>query len=160
MAGQTLATEVSVQRKREAARPRRLPRRQPEGSPRRTRHGPHSTRQQHRPQRPQKGTKGSPHGSGGRRHLRVPRPGMAHAGQTRVWSDIHATNVMARLERDVFPWLGNTPIRELTVPEMLRVLRRIEERVANETAHRVQGNCAQVFCYAIASWPTATSCST
>ena len=74
-----------------------------------------------------------------------------HAGQTRVWSDIHATNVMARLERDVFPWLGNTPIRELTVPEMLRVLRRIEERGANETAHRVQGNCAQVFRYAIAS---------
>ena len=74
-----------------------------------------------------------------------------HAGKSRAWSAIHAKNVMSRLERNVFPWIGKRAIRELTVPQILKLLRRIEERGAHETAHRVQGNCSEVYRYAIAA---------
>ena len=74
-----------------------------------------------------------------------------HQGRSRVWSESHASNVMGRLERDVFPWLSNRPISEITVPELLKVLRRIEDRGAHETAHRVLGNCGEIFRYAVQS---------
>ena len=74
-----------------------------------------------------------------------------HAGKSRVWSAIHAKNVLARLEGNIFPWIGKRPITEITLTELLQVLRRIEERGAYETAHRVHGNCSEVFSYAIAS---------
>lgn len=66
-----------------------------------------------------------------------------------VWEPAHADRIIRRLERDIFPWLGVRPIGEITAPELLTVLRRIEERGAIETAHRARQNCGQVFRYAI-----------
>ena len=43
-----------------------------------------------------------------------------HQGRSRAWSESHASNIMGRLERDVIPWLGNRPISEITVPELLK----------------------------------------
>lgn len=74
-----------------------------------------------------------------------------HQGRARLWSESHANNIIGRLGRDVFPWLGNRPVTEITVPELLKVLRRIEERGAHETAHRVLGNCGEIFRYAVQS---------
>jgi integrase len=51
----------------------------------------------------------------------------------------------------VNPWIGNRPISEIDAPEMLRLLRRIEERGAHETAHRTKQRCGQIFRYAIAT---------
>lgn len=59
--------------------------------------------------------------------------------------------VIARLERNVFPWLGSRQIKEITAPELLQVLKRIEERGATETAHRVRSVCGQIFRYGIAT---------
>lgn len=67
------------------------------------------------------------------------------------WASSHADKIIRRLERDVFPWLGRRPIAEITAPELLTVLRRIESRGAVETAHRAQQNCGQIFRYAIAT---------
>jgi integrase len=67
------------------------------------------------------------------------------------WATKHASNVIARFERDIFPWLGKRPITAITPPELLTMLRRIEERGAVETAHRSLGSCGQVFRYAVAS---------
>ena len=61
----------------------------------------------------------------------------------------HADKVIGRLEKDVFPWLGSRPIAEITPPEMLATLQRVEKRGAKETAHRLRGICGQVFGYAI-----------
>ena len=58
---------------------------------------------------------------------------------------------MRRLERDVFPWIGNRPIGDIHAPEILTVLRRVEARGAGETAHRALSNCGQVFRYAVAT---------
>lgn len=67
------------------------------------------------------------------------------------WSAEHADRIIRRFERDVFPWLGARPIGEITGPELLTALRRVENRGVVETAHRVMQNCSQVFRYAVAT---------
>lgn len=67
------------------------------------------------------------------------------------WAKDHANRTIRRFERDIFPWLGGRPIAEITAPELLVVIRRIEKRGALETAHRALANCGQVFRYAIAT---------
>lgn len=67
------------------------------------------------------------------------------------WVAAHGDRIIRRLERDIFPELGNRPISEITPPELLQVVRRIEARGALETAHRAMSNCGQVFRYAVAT---------
>jgi integrase len=67
------------------------------------------------------------------------------------WAPSHGERIIRRLERDIFPYIGARPISEINAPELLRVLRRIEERGALETAHRALQNCSQVFRYAVAT---------
>jgi len=67
------------------------------------------------------------------------------------WSADHGDRIIRRLERDIFPWLGGKPIAEISAPQLLDVIRRIEQRGALETAHRGLGNCGQVFRYAVAT---------
>jgi hypothetical protein len=67
------------------------------------------------------------------------------------WSANHADRIIRRLERDIFPWIGGKPIADVTPPQLLEVIRRIEERGALETAHRALGNCGQVLRYAVAT---------
>ena len=68
-----------------------------------------------------------------------------------TWTPSHGDRILRRLERDIFPWIGKRPIGEIKAPELLTVLRRIEERGAVETAHRASQNCGQVFRYAVAT---------
>lgn len=58
---------------------------------------------------------------------------------------------LARLEKDVFPWLGRQPITEITAPDVLAVLRRIDARGARYTAHKAKSEISQCFRYAIAT---------
>lgn len=74
-----------------------------------------------------------------------------HAKHAPNWAASHGDKVIRRLELDVFPWLGSRPINEITAPELLTVLRRIESRGALDTAHRAHQNCGQVFRYAVAT---------
>lgn len=66
------------------------------------------------------------------------------------WAPSHGSKVIRRLERDVFPWIGSRPIASIKPPELLQILKRVEQRGAIETTHRVQQNCGQVFRYAVA----------
>jgi len=74
-----------------------------------------------------------------------------HAKHLPTWTEKHAETIIRRLELNVFPWLGGKPIADITAPQLLQVIRRIEERGALETAHRVLGCCGQVFRYAVAT---------
>lgn len=65
------------------------------------------------------------------------------------WADSHADKIMARLERDIFPWLGKRPIAEVAAVEVLTTLKRISDRGAKDTAKRAQQDCGGVFRYAI-----------
>jgi integrase len=67
------------------------------------------------------------------------------------WGDDHRQRIIRRLERDIFPWIGKNPVDGVTVPELLKVLQRIESRGALETAHRALGDCGEIFRYAIAT---------
>ncbi len=68
-----------------------------------------------------------------------------------TWASNHGARIIRRFERDIFPWIGGKPIAEITAPELLSVIRRIENRGALETAHRALSNCGQVFRYAVAT---------
>lgn len=74
-----------------------------------------------------------------------------YAKMAPTWAASHGDKVIRRLERDVFPWLGGVPVADVTAPELLAVLRRIERRGTVETAHRALQNTGQVFRYAIAT---------
>lgn len=67
------------------------------------------------------------------------------------WASSHTSKIVARLERDVFPWIGGRPVAEITAPELLATVRRIESRGALESAHRALANCGQVLRYAVAT---------
>jgi len=56
-----------------------------------------------------------------------------------------------RLESLVFPWIGTRPVSEITPPELLEVLRRVESQGKLETAQRLKQRCGQIFRYAIAT---------
>ena len=73
------------------------------------------------------------------------------AKQSLTWSPNHVGRLIRRLERNIFPWIGGQPIADVTAPELLDALRRIESRGAVATAIRALGNCSQVFGYAIAT---------
>ena len=67
------------------------------------------------------------------------------------WAEGHKRSILQRLERDIFPWLGSKPIAEISAPQLLASLRRVEARGALETAHRELGYCGQIFRYAVAT---------
>ena len=74
-----------------------------------------------------------------------------HSKFSITWSDNHAQRILTRLEKDVFPWLGEKPVNAIKAPDILMVLRRVESRGALETAHRIRTVCGQVFRYAVAT---------
>jgi hypothetical protein len=71
--------------------------------------------------------------------------------QSHRWTERHANKVMSSLERNIFPALGTRPIADVEAPELLDVLRVIENRGALVTAHEILQRCGAVFRYAIAS---------
>lgn len=68
-----------------------------------------------------------------------------------TWSENYAAKTLSIFENNVSPWMGLKNINEITVPEILATLRRVESRGTLETAHRINQLCGQVFRYAIAT---------
>ena len=66
-----------------------------------------------------------------------------------AWSASHCATVMSRLERDIFPVIGNRPIAELKRTEIISLLKGIEARGKIETAKRIKIYCGQIFRYAL-----------
>jgi integrase len=54
-----------------------------------------------------------------------------------------------RLETHLYPKIGNDPIGEIDVAELLRVLRGIEDQGRHETAHRCRALAGRIFRYAM-----------
>jgi len=74
-----------------------------------------------------------------------------HAVKRNGWSEQYASRWIERMEKDLFPWIGGLPIKEITAPLLLQTLRRIEGRGAHETAHTLRQTAGQVFRYAVAT---------
>lgn len=63
----------------------------------------------------------------------------------------HAKRVWSRLERDVFPLLGDMLLQDITPPDVLKVIRRIEDRGALDISRRAKQSIGQIFQFSIAS---------
>jgi integrase len=65
------------------------------------------------------------------------------------WTGSHRDRVVGSLEADVFPALGDVPVKEISPPMVLDVIRSVEARGALEVASRVLQRISAVFRYAI-----------
>ncbi len=68
--------------------------------------------------------------------------------QLPTWAPATAKKRLALLENDLFPWMGNRQIDELTSRDLLTGLQRIENRGAKDTAHNARQVLSQIFRYA------------
>jgi integrase len=66
------------------------------------------------------------------------------------WAAIHASNIKAGLERDVFPQMGDTPVSKVTSKMVMAILEPIEARDAVDRAHRLRQHLSAIFQFAIA----------
>ena len=71
--------------------------------------------------------------------------------QKPIWAENHWSKVERMMERDLFPYLGTRPLNEITPPELLAVLRKIESRGALESAKRTKQIAGQIFRYGVAT---------
>ncbi len=55
------------------------------------------------------------------------------------------------LETFAFPAIGRRPVSEITAPEVLEIVRKVEARGTHETAHRLLQRLGAVFGYAVAT---------
>ncbi|MFN3388489.1 MAG: tyrosine-type recombinase/integrase, partial [Allosphingosinicella sp.] len=68
-----------------------------------------------------------------------------HAHRRGGWSDVHAEDVLASLERDVFPAIGALAPDDIKSPKILELLRVVEARGAIETARRLKQRISGIF---------------
>lgn len=71
--------------------------------------------------------------------------------QKPIWSESHWTKVERMMTKDLFPYLGTRSLKEITPPELLAVLRKIEDRGALESAKRTKQIAGQIFRYGVAT---------
>ncbi len=71
--------------------------------------------------------------------------------QKTIWVESHTKDVKRRLEKDIYPRIGQLPISQIKSIQVLEVVRIIEKRKKTDLSHRVLGVCSQVFRYAVAS---------
>lgn len=64
--------------------------------------------------------------------------------------DSYSSRILARLEDDIFPQIGQLHIDQIEPPTLLRAIRTIEDRGAIELAKRVKNYCGEIFRFAIA----------
>ncbi|WP_252179703.1 site-specific integrase [Endozoicomonas sp. 4G] len=69
-------------------------------------------------------------------------------------SESHKSRSLRMLRKELFPHIGRRPISDISPPELLMLLRRIENRGVVDTAHRAKQTAGQVFKYAIATGRT------
>lgn len=63
------------------------------------------------------------------------------------WSPTHAEDVLASLERDVFPELGQRAAGSITPPQLLAAIEAIAHRGCRTSAHRVRQRLAEIFAF-------------
>jgi integrase len=64
-------------------------------------------------------------------------------------SQSHQDRLLRRFELYLFPWVGSKPITEITAPQVLESIKRVQNQNKLETAHRVLQAAGQVFRYAV-----------
>ncbi|MFV8799748.1 tyrosine-type recombinase/integrase [Yersinia enterocolitica] len=65
------------------------------------------------------------------------------------WSESYRLEMMSTFERDVFPYIGYRPIKEIKPLKLMAVLSKLEKRGATEKMRKVRQRCGEVWKYAI-----------
>lgn len=79
-----------------------------------------------------------------------------YSDQKARWTAVHSTDVLNSLERDVFPDLGRLPLETINAPIILAILKKVQERGAVETAHRLRQRISAIFAYGVAGGRAAS----
>lgn len=72
-----------------------------------------------------------------------------YSKQKASWSEGYAKRTRQRLDKDIVPVLGKTPINSVTVKKVMFMLSQVESRGAVDMAHRLRGILDMIFRYAI-----------
>lgn len=75
------------------------------------------------------------------------------------WTPGYAARTGRYLELDIYPRLGKRPITDIRPRELLLALRKIQDRGALDTAHRVKQICGRVLRYAVATGRADRDCT-
>ncbi len=75
----------------------------------------------------------------------------------RAWHDArvsaleprHAARILSRLERDVFPVLGQRDLQQISAADILEMLRAVEARGALDVSRRLRQHVSQIYLFAI-----------
>jgi hypothetical protein len=74
-----------------------------------------------------------------------------HGHKKDDWTEDHAATIMTRMEKDIFPWIGDTPLTSVTAKDIKGVVDRVKSRGTIEAARRLLTIISQVFTYAIST---------
>jgi integrase len=77
-----------------------------------------------------------------REWFEVKKTGKKESYTSRIWG---------RVEKELFPFFAKRPVGEISFPELLEVLRKVESRGTVETVHRCLQYGGQIFRYTIAT---------
>jgi integrase len=69
--------------------------------------------------------------------------------QKESWTPKYQRNIALRLEQNIFPHIGNTPVADIDSQLLLQVVRRMEARGVIDMAQRVSQICGQIFRFAV-----------
>ena len=67
------------------------------------------------------------------------------------WDPKHFARIFARFRRDVFPKIGEMDIAQIEAPDLLKVIRAVEDRGAHDIASRIHQTCGAIFRFGIAT---------
>ncbi len=73
-----------------------------------------------------------------------------HAYRVPRWAKSTADKTAAYLESDLLPALGKRPVKAITRPELVELIRRIEDRGAHNVAKKCRQWLSQIFRYGLA----------
>lgn len=72
-----------------------------------------------------------------------------HAANRKKWTEDHALRLQRRMERHLFPKLGDRPVKDIVPLDVLDVLRKVEKQGATHLPRRLLQVSRAIFRYAI-----------
>ena len=72
-----------------------------------------------------------------------------HNNKKDEWSNDYSHDVLQRAECYLIPFIGDQSIDEINTPDILKLLKRIEERDLLDTLEKIKGIASRVFSYAV-----------
>ena len=71
-----------------------------------------------------------------------------YADNLHRWQPVHAERILADMQKDVFPHIGQIPLAEVSVSDVKNVIAAIVARGANVTVEKVRQWIGAVYTYA------------